>query len=221
MKKKKVDKLVSLYAVVAVFVAVLSVFSFTFAWYVKTSTQYLNITFAPPIVVNITNTASVITPIEGSADAVLPGSKVKINLGVQMDNNSSNAYMRAKMSLIFDDVYDENNQLLIWDNYVDISNAIELSDWVEVNFSTDPLVEDIWYVCKTGYGTGMISHEVTAGEIIPFANGTIDIKLNINNYFAEKQIKIVFVVETVQTVGVSDPLANGVQNAKYHEIWGS
>lgn len=220
MNKKKLDKLASLYVVVAVFVAVISVFSFTFAWYVKTSTQYLNVTFAPPIVINLNNNVSMIKPIDGSPDALLPGSKVAINLGLQMEEESSIAYVRAKMSIIFEDVFEADGTPVLFEDFVHVENAIT-GDWVEVNFSRNPIKDDIWYVCKTGGGDNVISREVSPGNVITFANGTIDLSLELDNRFAEKAIKIVFVVESIQTVGVEDPLANGVANAKYHEIWGS
>ena len=54
-----------------------------------------------------------------------------------------------------------------------------------------------------------------------YFNGTIDLLLNLDNRFAEKKIEVVFVVESLQTVGVEDPLANGIANAKYHEVWGT
>ena len=220
MRKKKLDKLATIYVVVAVFVAVLSIFSFTFAWYVKTSSQYLNITFAPPIVIDIKNEVSVIEPVECPIDALLPGSRLSVDLGISMPQGSSNAYVRAKMAVVFENVYDENNQLVLWTNFVNVNNAVTDS-WVEVDFSTDPTVEDIWYVCKSSSGTDMISREVSPGDVISFANGTIDLSYEIDNRFAEKKIDIVFVVESLQVEGVEDPLANGVNNAKYHPVWGN
>lgn len=218
MRKKKIDKLASLYIIVAVFVAVLSVFSFTFAWYIKTSTQYLNITFAPPIIVNIKNEAKIIQPVSDDVEALIPGSKFSINLGINMEEGSSSAYVRAKMAIVFEDVYDENNQLLLWDDLVHIENSITDS-WIEVNFGTDE-VPDMWYVCKTSVGSQIISKEVSPGDMITFANGTIELSLDIDNRFAEKKIEIVMVVETLQVVGVEDPLKNGVMGAKFHEVWG-
>ena len=63
--------------------------------------------------------------------------------------------------------------------------------------------------------------EVKPGDIITFANGTIDLSLDLDNRFAEKKISIVFVVESLQIEGIEDPLAQGTENAKYHAIWGS
>lgn len=221
MNRKKLDKLASLYVVVAVFVAIVSVFSFTFAWYVKTSTQYLNITFAPPIVIDLDNNVQMITPIEGNTNALLPGSKVSINLGFKMNSQSSVAYVRAKMAIVFEDVFEADGTPVLWDNFVNVENSVVDANWVRVDFSKDPTREDWWYVCKTGSAGNMISREVSPGDEITFANGTIDLLLNLDNRFAEKKIEIMFVVESIQTVGVEDPLANGIGNAKYHEVWGS
>ena len=221
MNRKKLDKLASLYVVVAVFVAIISVFSFTFAWYVKTSTQYLNITFAPPIVIELDNNVTMITPVEGNTKALLPGSKVSINLGFRMNQQSSIAYVRAKMAIVFEDVFEADGTPVLWTDFVNVQNSIVDANWVEVDFSKDPTKNDIWYVCKTGSAGNMISREVSPGDEITFANGTIDLSLNLDNRFAEKKIDIVFVVESIQTVGVEDPLANGIANAKYHEVWGS
>lgn len=220
MSKKKIDKLASLYVILAVFVAVMSVFSFTFAWYVKSNTQYLNIKFAPPIVINVTNDVSMVKPIDGNTDALIPGSKINMQLGIKMDEHSSNAYVRAKMTIVFESVFDENNQLIQWDEFVNVDNAIS-PNWEPVNFSKDPMKDDIWYVCRTGSGSQMVAREVSPGDEILFANGTIDLSLELDNRFADKEIKIAFVVESIQTVGVSDPLAGGKENARYHEIWGS
>ena len=218
MKRKKLDKLSAFYLIVAVFVAVLSAFSFTFAWYIKSTSEYLNVTFAPPIVLRIKNEASVIHSVSDDLNNLIPGSKFGINLGIEMDNNSSSAYVRAKMAIVFEDVYDENEQLLLWDNLVHVENAIT-ENWVEVNFGTDT-VPDMWFVCKTSVGTQVISKEVNPGDSIEFANGTIELSLDLDNRFASKKIEIVMVVETLQVEGVEDPLANGVQNARYHEVWG-
>ena len=220
MQKRKLDKLTSLYVIVAVLVAVMSIFSFTFAWYIKTSTAYLNITFAPPIVIDINNKAQVVTPIDGNIKAMMPGSSFSINLGLSMPEGSSTAYVRAKMSVEFEDVYDSNNQLVRWDEYVSVDTAIS-TNWVKVDFSRDPAKEDIWYVCKASAGSDMISREVSPGDTITFANGMVFLSLDIDNKFADKDINVVFIVESLQTVGVSDPLAGGVSNAKYHEVWGS
>ena len=107
MKRKKLDKLSAFYLIVAVFVAVLSAFSFTFAWYIKSTSEYLNVTFAPPIVLRIKNEASVIHSVSDDLNNLIPGSKFGINLGIEMDNNSSSAYVRAKMAIVFEDVYAE------------------------------------------------------------------------------------------------------------------
>ena len=223
MHKNKLSKLASLYIVVSVFVAVLSIFSFTFAWYVKVSTASLNIKFAPPILIEIKNEATLIEPVGGNLDALLPGSKIGVNMGISMPEGSSNAYVRAKMSIVFEDVYemDENGNPVpvLWDDFVDVQNAVS-DNWIQVNFSRDENKEDLWYVCRAGAGS-MISREVSPGDVITFANGTIDLFYELDNRFADKKINIVLVVETVQVEGVSDPLINGLSGAKWHEVWGS
>lgn len=218
-KKKKLDKMTSLYLITAVFVAVLSVFSFTFAWYVKTSTQYLNIQFAPPIVVSIKNEIVLRQTITGENEVLIPGSSFGVNLGIYMEENSSSAYVRVKMAVVFENVYDENNQLLLWDNMVVVNNSINEDYWIEVNFGTaqNP---DWWYVCKRSSGNQIISREINPKDEITFANGTVTLTEKIDNNFANKKIEVVMIVETLQTVGVKDPLSNGLANAYKHEIWG-
>ena len=220
MHKKKIDKLITLYAIVAVFVAVLSVFSLTFSWYIKTSEQSMYIKFAPPININIENEVTVIEPYGASIDSLIPGSKFAMNLGVSMPEGSSTAYVRAKMSVVFENVYDEKGQLMLWDNYVYVDNAITDS-WIAVDFSTNPANPDIWYVCKTSVGNSMISREVSPGDVIPFASGTVELSYAIDNNFASKKIDVVMVVQTLQVVGVEDPLANGLTGAKFHAVWGN
>lgn len=219
-RKKKIDKLTSLYLITAVFVAVLSVFSFTFAWYVKTSTQYLNIQFAPPIVVNIKNEIILRKTVSGENEALIPGSSFGVNLGIYMEENSSSAYVRAKMAVVFEEVYDENNQLLLWNDLVIVNNSINETSWIEVNFGTTEK-PDWWYVCKRSVGSQIISQEVNAKDSITFANGIVTLTEKLDNSFANKKIEVVMIVETLQVVGVEDPLANGIENAKFHEIWGT
>ena len=223
MHKNKLSKLASLYIVVSVFVAVLSVFSFTFAWYVKVNTASLNVKFAPPILIEINNEATLIRPLGGDLDALLPGSKIGINTGISIPEGSSNAYVRAKMSIIFEDVFEmdeEGNPVpVLWDEYVNVENAIS-ANWILVDFSRNEDVEDLWYVCRAGAGS-MISREVSPGDVITFANGTIDLSFDLDNRFADKKIDVVLVVETLQVESVADPLINGLTNAKFHEIWGS
>ena len=219
MHKKKIDKLVTLYAIVAVFVTVLSVFSLTFSWYIKTSEESTYVKFAPPITINIDNEITVIEPYGVDINSLMPGSQFAMNIGVSMPEGSSPAYVRAKMSLVFENVYDEKGQLMLWDNYVIVDNAITDS-WIAVDFSTNPSSPDIWYVCKTSVGNSMISREVGPGDSISFASGTVQLTYGLDNNFAKKKIDIVMVVQTLQIVGVEDPLANGLNGAKFHPVWG-
>ena len=218
-RKKKIDKLVILYAIVAVFVSVLSLFSFTFSWYIKTSEQSVYVKFAPPILINIDNEVHVIEPDGMSIDAMLPGSKFGLNLGVNMPEGSSVAYVRAKMSIRFENVYDEKGKPMLWDGLVEVENAVT-DNWVAVDFSRTG-TKDIWYVCKNSVGNSMISRQVSPGDVIPFASGVVSLSYDLDNNFANKKIEVVMVVETLQVVGIEDPLANGISGAKFHSVWGS
>ncbi len=223
-KKSKLNMLSTLYIVVAIFVCVLSVFSFTFAWYIKTSTQHLNITFAKPIVVNMTSDITMSDVSIGTPDAVMPGDELQINIGVQMADDSSTAYVRAKLIVDFEDVYDKNNQPVSWEGMIEgftegfVDKDVLPEDWVLVDFSRG-VEHDYWYVLKLR-GSTNIARELNPGQVVTFINGGIKVSLALDNRFASKKLSFLFTVDTLQVEGVSDPLAAGVTNAKYHEVWG-
>lgn len=204
----------------SVFVCVLSVFSFTFAWYIKTNTESINFSFAKPIVVDMTSSVRMDDLAVGTPNAVMPGDKLYVNIGVRMDNDSSPAYVRAKLNVKFDDVYDENNQLVSWDGMLNgvvegfVTNDVVGEDWVLVNFSRGD-TRDYWYVLKLR-GSTNVARQLSKGEVVTFANSSIDVSLKLDNRYAEKNISFIFSVETIQVNGIDDPIAFGSR----HDVWG-
>ncbi len=219
-KKSKLNMLSAVYIIMSVFVCVLSVFSFTFAWYIKTNTESLNFTFAKPIVVDLTSSVRMDELAVGTPDAVMPGDKLYVNIGVRMSDSSSPAYVRAKLNVDFDDVYDENNQLVSWDGMLSgveqgfVTNDVVSEDWVLVNFSRSD-TPDYWFVLKLR-GSTNVARQLSESEVVTFANSTINVSLKLDNRFAEKKITFSFSVETIQVNGISDPIAFGSR----HDQWG-
>ena len=221
MRFNKISKLTTFYVVIAVFMCVLSVFSFTYAWYVKNSTHYVGITFARPISILINNNVTVAEEIAGgTTDNVLPGYSINVNLSMSMAQDSSPAYIRARVIISPDEVLDENGQVIDWikSEFIVVNLEDNIGEnWVRVDFSNDPAVKDEWYVLRRANN---ISREMIAGENQMFVNGTIDFSANIDNRFASKNVNIVFEVEAIQTKNIEDPLANGIVGAK-NSVWGS
>lgn len=212
-QRKKLSKTAWVYIFIALFVTVLGFFSVTLAWYIKAKEEYLGITFANPVVVNIDTEIKQINTIDGgNLNALKPGSKLSVNTGIRMDDESSNAYVRAKISLICEELLDENGAPLLWDNYVNITGGSVTegvtpisSAWQEVVFNENG-TEEKWYVCKSVDG---IARELTKGDAVSFYEGEIILSGRMDNRFAGKKIKIVFIVESIQTEGVVDPISCG------------
>lgn len=226
-KKNKLNMLSTLYIVVAIFVLVLSVFSVTFAWYIKSSTQHINITFAKPIVVEMTSSMEMSEIAIGTPDAVMPGDELRVNIGVKMAQDSSPAFVRVKLVIKFDDVYDENNRLVSWEGMVEgftegaVDEEVVDSSWVRVNFSRNVAEPDWWYVLGLNASTDYVSRQLEPGGESTFINnGEIKISKNLDNRFANKSINFLFTVETIQVSDIEDPLGRGPENAKYHAQWG-
>ena len=194
-KSKKLSKTAMLYIFVALFITALSFFSATLAWYITTRESKINITFANPVVVDVTNNVTEISTLDGgNTNALKPGSKVSVNTGIKMGANSSNAYVRAKISLIADEMYDEKGNLIRWDNFVTVHNGSVaggvtpiLSSWEQVTFISEGVIEN-WWVCKSETG---VARELKAGDPVAFYEGEIIISPKMDNRFAEKKIKIV------------------------------
>ncbi len=215
---KKLSKIALLYIFVALFIAVLSFFSVTLAWYIKTQRQTIGITFANPVVVNVDykqGTESIVASVTGgNADSVKPGSKVALHVGVSMAQNSSPAYVRAKLTISCD--VDNDGTAESFDNFIEVYNGnvvgnftdviADLTSWERVEFLNDNGEPDVWYVWKDEPG---VAKEVNATENALFYTGEIIISRNMDNRFAGRKIRIEFVVDAMQTEGVVDPIACG------------
>ncbi len=231
MNKKKLSKTALLYVFVAVFVAVLSFISVTLAWYIKTQTQPIGINFANPVVVQLdygnTGRDSIIETITGgTADSVKPGSKITLNVGVKLAENSSPAYVRARLVLVCD--VDGDGTRETFDNFLEVSGTNvsdnnaefipgklsdglyepDISNWHGMYFRTADGGSERWFVWKDSESGA--AKEVTGGSVgAQFYYGDIIVSPKMDNRFAGKKIRIEFRVEAIQTEGVVDPIACG------------
>ncbi len=230
-KQSKLNMLAAVYVVIAIFVVVMSAFSLTFAWYIKTESQHLNITFAKPIVVDITTQFEMDPLAVGTPQAVIPGDNLSFNIGLKMSNNSSKAYVRARLVIEFEHAYDENGVLADWhevtvkDSNTDAvtTGDINSADWVLVNFSRDPMKPDYWYVLKLAgsSNTEPVTRILNPGDELTFLYGTVSVSKELDNKYANKNIFFNFQVQTLQVENIEDPLGNGIMGAKLHEQWGT
>lgn len=225
----KFGKLTTFYVVIAVFLCVLSVFSFTYAWYVKTSTYSVGITFARPINITITNDIrrSTETISSGDIDDVLPGTTLDVNLSVSMDTGSSPAYIRARMVILPEVVEDANGQPIDWESgeYIVVDLGQEISRQIQNQNADNPELIDntwirsrfnneYWYVLATGAN---VAKEMRADTTELFITGKINFTGNLDNRFASKSVQILFEVEAIQVKNIENPLTHGSDNA----TWGA
>lgn len=223
MEKKKMGRFSIFYIVSAVLVTLLSVVSFTFAWYVKSTTHSIGIVFAKPVILEIDPELKQVNGEVEVSDVskLLPGSKVSVNLGFKLGNDlqqSSPAYVRAKLVLRFDDIYDENNNPIIWNSskYIkidiaEVTNQVGYT-WEEVNFSKSGK-DDKWWVLKYD---DYVALQAQHAEYYTFMKGNIELSTAITNDFAEKQIHVLFTVDAIQVDNVQNPLADPLNS-----VWAS
>ncbi len=230
-RSKKLSKTALLYVFIAIFIAVLSLFSITLAWYIKTQKQTIGIKFANPVVVqidysDIANNSIIQSITGGTADSLKPGSKVTVNVGVSMAENSSLAYVRARMMLSCD--VDNDGEVEYFDNYIKVvdkggvqnSNVIgnttsfvaDSKNWEFVEFTDSDGNPDYWYVWKDDKGAAREVGGKDVNRSAQFYVGDILLSPEMDNRFANKKIRIEFVVEAIQTSGIVDPI--------YCQEWG-
>lgn len=216
MKQKGMSRFTIFYIVSAIIVALLFIASFTFAWYVKSTSHTIGVVFSRPIVLmldpEIKQTRGEVEVNDGND--LLPGSKVSVNLGFRMAdiNNTAPAYIRAKLVLKFDNIYDGNTgDPIVWNSskYITIDMGAVLDNpaytWEEVNFSKSGKDEGKWWVLK--YQDG-VSLQAQPGQSYKFMEGEIELSKKITNDFAEKQIHLLFTVDAIQIENIDDPLIN-------------
>lgn len=211
MKQSKMSKFTIFYIVSAILVALLFVLSFTFAWYVKSTSKTIGILFSKPIVIMLNSDIKEVRDevVVGDADKLLPGSKVKVNLGFRMADISTTApaFVRARLGVDFDSIYDETG----WDDKKYITYDLSVTDtsgqgytWTKVNFSKSGKLSGEWYVL-TGVGNSSDAlYQAQPGQVFDFLKDkNVELSKEITNDFAEKQIRLYFTVEAVQTNNVN------------------
>lgn len=228
MKQSKMSKFTIFYIVSAIIVALLFVLSFTFAWYSKSTSQSIGILFSKPIVIMLDpQIKEVKDKVEvGDADKLLPGSKVKVNLGFRMGDRDLNAaaFVRARLILDFDNVYDsQTGEPLNWKNdYIEYNlNVTNTADygytWTPVNFSKTKKDEGLWYVLTGTNNSRDVLYQAQPGESYVFLeDGYVNLSTAITNDFAEKEIRLYFTVEAVQTENINIDLNNPSES----DLWG-
>lgn len=197
-------------------VALLFVLSFTFAWYIKSTSKTIGVIFSKPIVVMVDSQISQIRDeVEvNNGDNLLPGSKVNVNLGFRMADETSPAFVRARLIIKFDNVYENGTDPIVWDSSKYISyNLRDVSDtsnygytWTKVNFSKSGKADGEWFVLTY---QDKISLQAQPGKAYTFIeDGYVELSRTITNDFAEKQIQLYFTVDAIQTENVTDPLGD-------------
>lgn len=219
------SKFTIFYIVSAILVALLFVLSFTFAWYVKSTSKTIGVIFSKPVVIMLN---SQITQVRdeveiNNGDDLLPGSKVNVNLGFRMAdvNTTAPAFIRARLILKFDNVYENGTDPIVWDsskyisyNLRDLSYSSSAYTWTKVNFSKSGKASGEWYVLTY---QDNISLQAQPGQSYKFLeDGYVELSRDITNDFAEKQIHLYFTVDAIQTDNVTDPLVNP-QNSVWAE----
>lgn len=226
MKQAKMSKFTIFYIVSAILVALLFVLSFTFAWYVKSTSKTIGVVFSKPIVIMLDSEISQVRDeVEiNNGDDLLPGAKVNVNLGFRMAdiNTTSPAFIRARLILKFDNVYQEGtNDPIVWDSNKYLSyNLRDVTDtstygytWTKVNFSESGKADGEWYVLTY---QDNVSLQAQPGQSYKFLeDGYVELSRDITNDFAEKQIHLYFTVDAIQTENVTDPLIDPVNS-----VWG-
>lgn len=210
------SKFTIFYIVSAMLVALLFVLSFTFAWYIKSTSKTIGVIFSKPIVVMVDSQISQIRDeVEvNNGDNLLPGSKVNVNLGFRMADETSPAFIRARLIIKFDNIYENGTDPIVWDSSKYISyNLRDVSDtssygytWTKVNFSKSGKADGEWYVLTY---QDKISLQAQPGKAYTFIeDGYVELSRSITNDFAEKQIQLYFTVDAIQTENVTDPLGD-------------
>lgn len=227
MKQSKMSKFTIFYIVSAILVALLFVLSFTFAWYVKSTSKTIGILFSKPIVIMLNSDIKEVRDevVVGDADKLLPGSKVKVNLGFRMADISTTApaFVRARIWIDFDSIYDdETGEPIRWDDKKYITYDISASDtslqgyaWTKVNFSRSEKITGEWYVL-TDINDSNVLYQAQPGQVFDFLKDkNVELSKEITNDFAEKQIHLYFTVEAVQTNNVNIDL----EHPELSDVW--
>lgn len=217
MKEAKRSKFTLFYIISAIIVAVLFVVSFTFAWYVLPISQNFGIVFSKPIVLQLDTSIKQVRGEEiiDGGKGLLPGAKVSVNLGFKITDNFDNAdpdindstsvkaYIRAKVTVKFDDVTGK-----AWDEYISYDVNMPSDNitsglggdgyaWQRVDFCTTEGVNDYWYVLVSARNNALPAKPGQSYQFLE--NGYVDLSTKITNDFAEKNVYLIFTVDAIQT----------------------
>jgi hypothetical protein len=138
---------------------------------------------------------------------VYPGDRLKLKLGVIIgaEAASSPAYVRVKMAVRLEDTTSGSTDSFIDDTVIRIDkDPDDTSLWTYHDFDMSDDIEDNWYVLSDN---NLKAKVATTGDMYTFVDGWVELSKSMNNKYANKKLTIVFMVEAIQTVNVSDPLA--------------
>ena len=194
-----------------IFIIIGGIVGGTFAWYTRRATETANIVFSDPVEVYITGLDGTISSeIVPNTGKILPGSKVQVKAGFQLgkqDNASSDAYVRVRLSITCDDVLGEDGKPLeedlikegIINPYSDV--------WKKVNFKKEDGSDDYWWVLCVKENSQVGSARIVKNmESELFYDGIIVINENLQNEYANADIKVFFEVEAIQSANIENPL---------------
>ena len=241
--QKKIQTQNMIIVALIIIILVLLIVSGTAAWYIRTRSDSADIILSNPVNIYITEfkdmtdgSGNIIYDNEGNPikehsmktdiledynTKIYPGDKIKMNLGLQVGNNtleSSPAYVRVKLVVTYENIYTgEVNGLddLSGSNLIRYKDAPDSNIWEKIDFNKfkepvdgAPVESDYWYVLKTYDNQGNIEAKISYNlEKYEFVNGYIELdKFEITNKHANCKFHINYVVEAIQVPNVPDPL---------------
>lgn len=242
--KKRIQTQNLIILALSILIVVMVFISSTAAWYIRTRSDTADIILSDPVNIYITEfteakdkDGNVLkdddgNPIiehskretqnilEGYKTRVYPGDKIKLRLGAEVVENSSPAYVRVKLQVVYENIYTGEKSTLqdIAElgqiEYVDAPDSdvwekVDFNKYVDYEGEPENKPTDIWYVLKEtkdGETSAKISR---GGEQYVFVDGYITLnKLKITNAQANCKIHIYYAVEAIQIANVADPLQN-------------
>ena len=208
-KLKKLQIQRNIIIVIASLILVACTIGLTLSWYTRRAQDSANIVFSNPVEIYITgadnNMEEEIVPKSGK---ILPGARVKVQAGFQLgkeDKPSSPAFVRARLSVTCNEVTDEQGNPLKESLIENGSLKPYGSNWKLVSFTNAHGTKENWFVLANSNG---LAETVTNLQKETFYNGEIEISKDLDNRYANANIKIFFEVEAIQSDNVQNPLLN-------------
>lgn len=230
--KRKIQLQNMIILALAIVIIVLVVVSSTAAWYIRTKSDSADIVLSNPVNIYIAELGDdgkyevVEDILKPYRNRVYPGDRIKLNLGMQVgsiEEKSSSAYVRVKLSMAFSKISDDPNEPVIEladladQRLIEYENAPNSDNWELIDFNKfvtpaegEEYVPDYWYVYRTVNSKGQVCARLAQDmEQIQFINGYIKLsKTEITNKHANHKFHINYTVEAIQVVNVPDPIAN-------------